>query len=58
MTQLRTIRKELERKLEVYSVDELIVDCRRVLKELREYPSHNSYQIKYYERFWLLLSKY
>jgi tRNA A22 N-methylase len=58
MTQLRTIRKELERKLEVYSVDELIVDCRRVLQELREYPSHNSYQIKYYERFWLLLSKY
>jgi hypothetical protein len=58
MIHLKTIRQHLELKLEVYSIDELIVDCRRVLQELREYPSHNSYQIKYYERFWLLLSKY
>ena len=58
MIHLKTIRKELERKLEVYSVDELIVDCRRVLQDLKLYPTDNKWQIKYYEKFWILLSEY
>jgi hypothetical protein len=58
MVHLKTIRQHLELKLEVYSIDELIVDCRRLLKELREYPTDNKWQIKYYEKFWLLLSEY
>ena len=58
MVHLKTIRQHLELKLEVYSVDELIVDCRRVLKELRQYPTDNKWQIKYYEKFWKLLSEY
>ena len=58
MVHLKTIRLHLEMKLEVYSVDELIVDCRRVLKELRQYPTDNKWQITYYEKFWKLLSEY
>jgi len=58
MVHLKTIRQHLEMKLEVYSVDELIVDCRRVLKDLRQYPTDNKWQIKYYEKFWKLLSEY
>jgi len=58
MVHLKTIRKELEHKLEVYSVDELIVDCRRVLQDLKQYPADNKWQIKYYEKFWILLSEY
>ena len=58
MVHLKTIRQHLEMKLEVYSVDELIVDCRRVLKELRQYPTDNKWQITYYEKFWKLLSEY
>lgn len=58
MIHLKTIRKELELKLEVYSVDELIKDCKYILKELRLYQEENKWQIKYYEKFWLLLSEY
>ena len=58
MVHLRTIRQHLELKLEVYSVDELIVSCREVLKVLRQYPTRNKWQIKYYEKFWNLLSEY
>ncbi len=58
MVHLKTIRQHLELKLEVYSIDELIVDCRRVLRDLKQYPSDNKWQIKYYEKFWLLLSEY
>jgi hypothetical protein len=58
MEHLKTIRQHLELKLEVYSIDELIVDCRRVLRDLKQYPSDNKWQIKYYEKFWLLLSEY
>ena len=55
---LSRVRQDLELKLEVYSADELIVDCRRVLTELRKYPTDNKWQINYYEKFWYLLSKY
>ena len=55
---LSRVRKELEYKLEVYSVDELIVDCRRVLKDLKQYPNDNKWEIKFYEKFWELLSEY
>ena len=58
MVHLRTIRQHLELKLEVYSVDELLVSCREVLKVLRQYPTSNKWQIKYYEKFWNLLSEY
>jgi hypothetical protein len=58
MEHLKTIRQHLELKLKVYSIDELIVDCRRVLRDLKQYPSDNKWQIKYYEKFWLLLSEY
>lgn len=55
---LSRVRQDLELKLEVYSADELIVDCRRVLKDLKQYPNDNKWQIKYYEKFWNLLSEY
>ena len=55
---LSRVRQDLEFKLEVYSADELIVDCRRVLKDLKQYPTDNKWQIKYYEKFWNLLSEY
>jgi len=58
MEHLKTIRQHLELKLKVYSIDELIVDCRRVLRDLKQYPSDNKWQIKYYEKFWILLSEY
>lgn len=58
MIHLKTVRKELELKLEVYSVDELIKECKYILKELRLYQEENEWQIKYYEKFWLLLSEY
>ena len=58
MVHFKTIRKELEWQLEVYSADELIVDCRRVLKDLKQYPTDNKWQIKYYEKFWNLLIEY
>ena len=58
MVHLKTIRQHLEMKLEVYSVDELIVECRIVLKDLKQYPIDNKWQIKYYEKFWKLLSEY
>ena len=58
MVHLNTIRKEIILKLEVYSVNELLSECKRVLIDLRQYPKENKHQIKYYERFWLLLSEF
>lgn len=53
-----TVRKDIEHKLEIYSIDEIIVSCRQVLKELRKYGNENKYQLKYYKIFWQLLSEY
>ena len=53
-----TVRKDIENKLEVYSIDEIIVSCRAVLKELRKYGNETKYQLKYYKIFWQLLSEY
>ena len=53
-----TVRKDIENKLEIYSIDEIIVSCRQVLKELRKYGNENKYQLKYYKIFWQLLSEY
>ena len=58
MIHLKTIRKELEAKLEVYSVDEIQKECKSVLNDLRKYPKENKWQIRYYEKIWLLLSEY
>ena len=58
MVQTRTVRKHLEQKLEIYSVDEMITECRKVLKDLRTYPDDNKWQIRYCEIFWKLLSEY
>ena len=53
-----TVRKDIEKKLEIYSIDEIIVACRQVLKELKKYGNENKYQLKYYKIFWQLLSEY
>ena len=53
-----TVRKDIENKLEIYSIDEIIVSCRQVLKELKKYGNENKYQLKYYKIFWQLLSEY
>jgi hypothetical protein len=58
MIHIKTVRKEIEAKLEVYSIDELIIECKRVLKDLRQYPNDNKFQINYYTKFWSLLSEY
>lgn len=58
MVQTRTVRKHLEQKLEIYSVDEMTTECRKVLKDLRTYPDDNKWQIRYYEIFWKLLNEY
>ena len=52
-----TVRKDIEHKLEIYSIDEIIVSCRQVLKELKKYGNENKYQLKYYKIFWQLLSE-
>ena len=53
-----TIRKELEQWLEVYSVEEIIVDCRQKLKVLKADPDNCRWSIRYYEKLWILLSEY
>ena len=53
-----TVRKDIEHKLEIYSIDEIIVSCRQVLKELKKYGNENEFQIKYYTMFWNLLIEY
>lgn len=53
-----TVRKDIENKLEVYSIGEIIEDCRVILKELKKYGNENDYQLKYYKIFWQLLSEY
>lgn len=58
MVHVKTIRKELEAKLEAYSIEEIQKECKSVLKTLREFPKENKWQIRYYEKFWLLLSEY
>ena len=58
MTHRNTIRKHLEQKLEVYSVEELQTECKKVLKDLKQYPQDNKWQIRYYNIFWELLSEY
>jgi hypothetical protein len=58
MEQTRTVRKHLEQKLEIYSVDEMVTECRKVLKDLRKYPNDNKWQIRYYEILWKLLNEY
>lgn len=55
---LKSVRKDLENRLEVYSVLEVSEDCKRVLKELNEYPESNKWELNYYKKFWLLLSEY
>lgn len=54
----KTVRKELEQKLEVYSVEELIHKTKKVLSDLRVYPIENKWQINYYTIFWKLLLEY
>mgnify|MGYP003584257943 FL=1 len=44
-----TVRKDIENKLEIYSIDEIIVSCRQVLKELKKYGNESKFQIKYYK---------
>ena len=58
MVHLKTIRKEVELKLEIFSVDELLVGCKSVLYDLTQYPNDNKWQIKYYEKFLILLCEY
>jgi hypothetical protein len=58
MVHSSTIRKEIESKLEVYSINELLIECKKVLTDLRTYQKENKWQIKYYEKYWLLLSEY
>ena len=53
-----TVRKDIENKLEIYSIDEIIVACRIVLKDLKKYGDENEFQIKYYTMFWNLLIEY
>lgn len=53
-----TVRKDIERHLEIYSWMELIDSCKANLVELREYPKENAWQIKYYEKYWMLLNEY
>ena len=54
----KTIRKEIEKRLEVYSIEEVLIDCKIVLRDLRKYPTDNVNQIRYYERYWSLLNEY
>ena len=53
-----TIRKHLEQKLELYSIEELIKECRKVLRDLMIYPAENKWQILYYKKMWNLLLEY
>ena len=53
-----TVCKDIENKLEVYSIDEIIVACREVLKDLKKYGDEFEFQIKYYTMFWNLLIEY
>ena len=53
-----TVRKDIEGKLEIYSIYELIKDCKEALKELMKYEEENRFQIKYYKTFWNLLIEY
>ena len=53
-----TVRKDIEKKLEIYSIDEIIVACREVIKDLKKYGNENEFQIKYYTMFWNLLIEY
>ena len=53
-----TVRKDIESKLEIYSIDELIKDCKKSIKELMKYENENKFQIKYYKLFWNLLVEY
>lgn len=56
--QKRTVRKELELKLEVYSPTELIAETYLILRDLKAYPNENKFQIKYYTILWNLLLEY
>ena len=58
MIHTKTIKREIERKLEVYSVDELIFECKKVLQDLRQFETENKFQIAYYSKMWELLSEY
>lgn len=53
-----TVRKDIENKLEIYSIDELIKECKKSIKELMKYENENKFQIKYYKLFWNLLVEY
>jgi hypothetical protein len=53
-----TVRKDIERHLEIYSWMELVNSCRRNLADLIRYPEENKWQIKYYEKYWKLLNEY
>ena len=53
-----TVRKDIENKLEIYSIDEVIDACRKVLKDLKKYGDEFEFQIKYYTMFWNLLIEY
>jgi hypothetical protein len=58
MVQKNTIRKEIALMLTEFSYNDIVSECKVVLTDLRQYPKENKYQIKYYERFWLLLSEF
>ena len=53
-----TVCKDIENKLEVYSIDEIIVACREVLKDLKKYGDEFEFPIQYYTMFWNLLIEY
>ena len=52
------VRKDIEKKLEIYSIDEIIVACREVIKDLKKYGDEYKFQIEYYTMFWNLLIEY
>lgn len=54
----KSLRKEIEAKLDVYTIQELITECRCVIVSLRDYPEDNKWQLSYYKKFWNLLLEY
>ena len=53
-----TVRKDIEKKLEIYSIDEITVACREVIKDLKKYGDEYKFQIEYYTVLWNLLIEY
>jgi hypothetical protein len=57
MEHTSTMRKKVKEALKKETFQSLQFQCRLVLKELRQFPKQNKNQIRYYEKYWMLLSE-